>query len=116
MDAVRGEMLEPCSGIFHKVEWQVLDDEEIIVRHACSVGEVEVFQPYGRVGVSGVFDDIWRRTEACREWCLQDPFCECLQSIGVRAQAASSFPNPGMSAMVVWVTVAIVWLILACQV
>jgi hypothetical protein len=31
VDAVCGEMLEPCSGAFHKVEWQVLDDEEIVV-------------------------------------------------------------------------------------
>ena len=31
VDAVRVEMLEPCSSAFHEVEWQVLDDEEIIV-------------------------------------------------------------------------------------
>jgi hypothetical protein len=36
-------MLEPCSGAFSKVEWQVLDDEEIIVCPACSIGDVEVF-------------------------------------------------------------------------
>jgi hypothetical protein len=43
VDAVHGEMLEPCSSAFHEVEWQVLDDEEIIVRPACSTGKVEVF-------------------------------------------------------------------------
>ena len=31
VDAIRGEMLEPCSGAFRKVERQVLDDEEIVV-------------------------------------------------------------------------------------
>jgi hypothetical protein len=36
-------MLKPCSGAFHEVEWQVLDDEEIIVRPACSTGEAKVF-------------------------------------------------------------------------
>ena len=43
VDAVHGEMLEPCSSAFRKVEWQVLDDEEIIVCPTCSTGEAEVF-------------------------------------------------------------------------
>ena len=43
VDAVRGEMLEPCSGAIREVEWQVLDDEEIIIRPAYPIGEVEVF-------------------------------------------------------------------------
>ena len=76
MDAIRREMLEPCLGTFHKVEQQVLNDEEIIVRPACSIGEVEVFQPHSTVGVPGVLDDVRRRTEARQEWCLSDPFCE----------------------------------------
>jgi hypothetical protein len=38
-------VLEPCSSAFCKVEWQVLEDEEVIVRLACSTGEAEVFQP-----------------------------------------------------------------------
>ena len=58
MDVVHGEMLEPCSGAFHKVEWQVLDDEEIIIRPACLIGEAKVLQPHGRVGVPGVLDDV----------------------------------------------------------
>ena len=108
MDAIHGEMLEPCLGSFLKVEWQVLDDEEIVIHPACSAGEAEVFQPYDGVGVSGVLDDIQRRAKARREWCLSDPFCERLQSTGVRAWAASSLPNPGMSAMVVRVAVTVV--------
>ena len=43
VDAVRGEMLEPCSGAFYEVEWQVLDDEEIVVHPAYSTGKSEVF-------------------------------------------------------------------------
>jgi hypothetical protein len=31
VDVVCGEMLEPCSSTFRKVQWQVLDDEEIII-------------------------------------------------------------------------------------
>jgi len=27
VNVVREEMLEPCSGAFRKVQWQVLDDE-----------------------------------------------------------------------------------------
>ena len=45
VDAVRGEMLEPCSGAFCKVERQVLDDEEFVVRPACSTGETGLESP-----------------------------------------------------------------------
>jgi hypothetical protein len=58
VDVVHGEMLEPCSGAFYKVERQVLDDEGIIVRLTCLIGEVEVFQPHGRIGVPRVLDDV----------------------------------------------------------
>ena len=58
MDAIHGEVLEPCSGAFRKVERQVLDDEEIVIRPTCSTGEVEVFEPHGGVGVPGVLDDV----------------------------------------------------------
>ena len=63
VDAVRGEMLEPCSGAFREVERQVLDDEEVIIRSTCVTGEAKVFQPYGGVGVSGVLNDV--------RWCLE---------------------------------------------
>jgi len=43
VDAIHGEMLEPCLGSFHEVEWQLLDDEDIIVHPTCSKGEVEIF-------------------------------------------------------------------------
>jgi hypothetical protein len=42
MDAIHGEMLEPCSGTFYEVERKVLYDEEVIVCPACSIGETEV--------------------------------------------------------------------------
>jgi len=48
VDVVRKEVFEPCSGAFHKVEWQVLDDEEIIVS-TCSTGEVKIL--YHKVGL-----------------------------------------------------------------
>ena len=51
MDAARGDILEPCSGSFRKVERQVLDDEEVVVRPAYSTSEAEVFQPHSGVGV-----------------------------------------------------------------
>ena len=76
MDAVRGEMLEPCSGTFRKVERQVLDDKEVVVHPACPTGEAEVFQPHGGVGVPRVLDDVWWRAEARREWRLPDLYCE----------------------------------------
>ena len=60
MDAIHGEMLEPCSGTYCKVEWQVLDDEEIIICPIYSIGKAEVFQPHGGVGVPRVLDDVWR--------------------------------------------------------
>jgi hypothetical protein len=63
VDAIREEMLEPCSGAFRKVEWQVLDDEEIIVRPSCSTSRAQLFQPHGGVGVPKVFDDVRQHTE-----------------------------------------------------
>jgi hypothetical protein len=43
VDAVRGEMLEPCSSAFREVERQILDDEVIVVCPTYSTGEVEIF-------------------------------------------------------------------------
>jgi hypothetical protein len=40
------------------VEWQIWDDEEVIICLTCSTSEAEVFQPYNRVGVLGVLYDI----------------------------------------------------------
>ena len=57
-------MLEPCLGAIHKVEWQVLDDEEVIVCPACSTRKAKVFQPYsGVVSLEYlmIFDDAWKR-------------------------------------------------------
>jgi len=36
VDAIRGEVLEPCSSTFREVELQVLDDEEVVVHLARS--------------------------------------------------------------------------------
>jgi hypothetical protein len=36
-------MLEPCSSAFCEVEWQVFDDEEVVVHPTHSTGEAEVF-------------------------------------------------------------------------
>ena len=83
VDAVHGEVLEPCSGAFHKVEWQALDDEEIIVCPSYSIDEMEVFQPHGGVGVPRVLDDVWRCTETRREWRLPDPFRKRLWAVGI---------------------------------
>jgi hypothetical protein len=60
-----------------------LDDEEIVVCPACSIGEAEVFQPHGRVGVPRVLDDVRWHVEACREQRLSDPFCERLRATSV---------------------------------
>jgi hypothetical protein len=76
-----------------------LDNEEIIIRPARLTGEAKVFQPYGRVGVLRVLDNIRRCTETRQEWRLLTR--ECLWAAGIRVWAASSVPNPGMSAMVV---------------
>ena len=101
MDAVHGEMLEPCSGTFCEVERQVLYDKEAVVRLACSIGETEVLQPHGGVGVPRILDNVRRHAEARREWRLSDPFCERLWSIGIWAWAASSVPHPRVLAMVI---------------
>ena len=101
-------MLEPCLGTFRKVEWQVLDDEEIVVHPVYSIGEAEVFQPHDRVGVLEVLDDVRRCAETHHEWCLPDPFCKRLWAASIQAWAASFVPNPRMLAMVVQVAVTLV--------
>jgi hypothetical protein len=42
-DAVCREMLEPGSSALCEVERQVLDNEEIVVCPACSIGKAKVF-------------------------------------------------------------------------
>ena len=83
MDAVHGEMLEPCSGALRKVEWQILDDEKIIIRSTWPTGKAEVFQTYGRVGVPRVLIDVWQCTEGHWKWRMPDPFCERLRATGI---------------------------------
>ena len=109
MDVVHGDMLEPCSGAFHEVEWQVLDDEEIIVCPACSTSEAEILQPYSGVGVPRVLDDVRRHAETHREQRLSDLLRKRLQAKSVQAWTASNISDPGVSTMVVWVTVIVVW-------
>jgi hypothetical protein len=48
MDAIHGEMLEPCSGTFCEVERHVLYDEEVIVR-----------PPARQVSVGGCYQQIF---------------------------------------------------------
>ena len=86
VDVVRREMLEPCSGAFREVEWQGLDDEEILIRPTCSIGKAEVFQQYSRVGTPKVLDDVRQHVETRWEQHLLDPLRERLQATSIRAQ------------------------------
>jgi hypothetical protein len=109
VDAICREMLKPCSGASCEVEWQVLDDAEIIIHRACSTGKAKVFQPYSRVVAPEVLDDVRRRMKTCQERRLLDPLRERLRAASVRAHTASNISHPRMSAMVVRVTVTVVW-------
>lgn len=64
VDAIRRKVFDPGSHILCQVEGQELNDEGIIVRPTHAAHETEILQPYARVGVPRVFDDVGRRAES----------------------------------------------------
>ena len=67
MDAVRWEEFEPCSNMLPHADGEVSNDEMVIIHSSSSVGEPEVFEPYTRVHLPSILDDVGRRSEALWE-------------------------------------------------
>ena len=67
-DAVVREEFEPCLNMFPHADGEVLNDEVIIIHSFGSVGEPEVFEPYTRIRLPGIFGDVGRWSEALWEW------------------------------------------------
>ena len=64
MDAVVWEEFEPCLNMFPQAEGEVLNDEVVIIPSIGSIIEPEVFEPYTRIRLPGIFGDVGRRSEA----------------------------------------------------
>jgi hypothetical protein len=52
------KMTQPGPGIIDQVDWDELDDEEILVRSALSTREAVLLQPNTRVSFVVVLDDV----------------------------------------------------------
>ena len=57
-DAVGRKEFEPCSNMLPHADGEILDDEVVIIHSSGSVGELKVFEPYTRVGLPDVSDDV----------------------------------------------------------
>ena len=71
-DAVERKEFEPCSNMLPHVDGEVLDDEVVIIHSSRSADELEVFEPYTRICLPGIFGDVGRRSEALWERCSLD--------------------------------------------
>ena len=60
VDAVVQEEFEPCSNMFPHADGEVLNDEVTIIHSPGSAGEPEVFEPYTRICLLGIFGDVGR--------------------------------------------------------
>ena len=58
------EVFEPCSNMFSHADGEVLNDEVVIIHSTGSPAEPEVFEPYTRIRLPGIFGDVGRRSEA----------------------------------------------------
>ena len=67
VDAVRREKFEPCLNMLSHKDGEVLNDEVVIIYSPGLAGEPEVFEPYTRIRLPGIFGDVGRRPEALWE-------------------------------------------------
>ena len=68
MDAVMWEEFEPCPNMFPHTEWEILNDEKVIIHPSGSAGELEIFEPNFKVCLPGVLGDVGGWSEALWEW------------------------------------------------
>ena len=66
-DAVMREEFETFSNMFPHVNWEVLNDEVVIIHSSSSAGEPEVFEPFTGIRLPHIFDNVGRRSEALWE-------------------------------------------------
>ena len=53
--------------MFPHADGEILNDEVAIIHSPGSIGELEVFEPYTRIHLPGIFGDVGRRLEALWE-------------------------------------------------
>ena len=58
VDAVKRKKFEPCSNMVPQVDGEVLNDEMVIIHSSSSVGESEVFEPYIKIRLLGIFGEL----------------------------------------------------------
>jgi hypothetical protein len=87
IDVVGQYKFEQCSSAIPDGDGEVLDDEVIIICSSSPTSELDVFQPYSRVCLPGVFGDVSGRSEARWEWRFLDATTEGLRARAVRTGA-----------------------------
>ena len=66
-NAIVREEFKPCPNMFPHANGKILNDEIVIIHSSGSVGEPEVFEPYTRIRLPGIFGDVGRRSKALWE-------------------------------------------------
>lgn len=87
LDLAVRQVLELGPGGVGQTEWEVLNDEILIVGLSCSIGQLVVLEPYSGVGGTSVPGDMRRRSKAWAEGRITDPSPEGLRfgPVGARA-------------------------------
>jgi hypothetical protein len=84
--------------MFLHVDEEVLNDEVIIIHSFGSAGKSEVFEPYTRIRLPGIFGDVGRWSEALWERRSLDAPAKGLWSQAIRARTpgVGSVTTPGV--------------------
>jgi hypothetical protein len=86
---VSQEMVQPGFGGFYQIDWEELDDEQIIICHSRSTREVVILQPNTGVNFAIIFGYVAWRPETSRKMSVAHGTPECLGTRPFGAKAVS---------------------------
>ena len=87
LDCVGRKVFQPRPGRIGQEQWEVADNEVIIIRTTGLIGKPIVFQPKAGVCLPGVFRDVGRWSIPWRECSIEDVPAEGLRPWQARARA-----------------------------
>ena len=88
MDVVVREEFKPCLNMFPHADWEVLNDEVVIIHSSGLIGEPEVFEPNAWVCLPDVFGDVGGRPETLWKQRSMDAPAEGSWPQALRARAS----------------------------
>ena len=86
-DGVGRQELQPGADVLSQEDWEILDDEAVVVRSSGPAREPIIFQPHTGVRVPDILHDVCRWLEALEERSPTDRLGEGARSGGVWARA-----------------------------